>query len=169
MVDGIWKYGDGRDDRIRNIKNGLTDLGMPGFGDSLTDDQIKAIVTFMERTKKTMGQPKPSPSDSIQTLDYEVDIDIWVEGLKTPWAIDFIDAHTALITERVGALRMVKNGGLLADPIAGTPKVLHGASECGLMDNDSPSYPAPRYGYQMGIRTAKGHCLPPRGGGAARA
>ena len=29
MVDGIWKYGDGRGYRIRNIKNGLTELGMP--------------------------------------------------------------------------------------------------------------------------------------------
>lgn len=133
MLDGIWKYGDGRGYRIRNVKNGLTDLGMPGFGNSLTDDQIEAIVTFIERTEKTMGQPKPPPPDFIQTQDYEVDIDIWVDGLEIPWAIDFIDAHTALITERVGALRMVKNGRLLAAPIAGTPQVIH-AGQGGLMD-----------------------------------
>ena len=57
-VDGIWKYGDGRGYRIRNIKNGLTDLGMPGYEKQLTNRQIAMIVDFIEQQEKEVGQPQ---------------------------------------------------------------------------------------------------------------
>ncbi len=132
MVDGIWKYGDGRGYRIRNIKNGLTDLGMPGYEKQLTNRQIAMIVDFIEQQEKEVGQPKPPPPDFVQTLDYDINVDIWAQDLKIPWGIDFIDPQTALITERPGDLRMVKNGQLL-DPVAGTPQVVH-EGQGGLMD-----------------------------------
>ena len=132
MVDGIWKYGDGRGYRIRNIKNGLTELGMPGYEKQLTNRQIAMIVDFIEQQEKEVGQPKPPPPDFVQTLDYDINVDIWVQDLQIPWGIDFIDPQTALITERPGTLRMVKNGQLL-DPVAGTPQVVH-EGQGGLMD-----------------------------------
>ena len=91
-------------------KNGLTDLGMPGYGKQLTNRQIAMIVEFIEQQEKEVGQPKPPPPDFIQTLDYDINVDIWIQNLKIPWGIDFIDPQTALITERPGTLRMVKNG-----------------------------------------------------------
>ena len=84
MVDGIWKYGDGRGYRIRNIKNGLTELGMPGYEKQLTNRQITMIVDFIEQMEKEVGQPKPPPPDFVQTLDYDINVDIWVPGPANP-------------------------------------------------------------------------------------
>ena len=50
-----------------------------------------------------------------------------------PWSIEFLDNETALITERPGRLRVVKNGVLQADPVKGTPSVLN-EGQGGLLD-----------------------------------
>jgi len=133
LIDGVWKYGGEHGYRVRNVKNGLTDLGMPSFGASLTDNQIEAIIDFVEQAEKEGGATKPPPPDFLQTLDYDVNVDIWVEGLQIPWAIDFIDANTALITELPGRLWVVKNGNMLADPVVGTPEVVY-SGQGGLLD-----------------------------------
>ena len=106
---------------------------MPAFEKMLTDQQIGTILGFIEQSEKEVGATKPPPPDFLQTQDYDVNVDIWVEGLWIPWAIDFIDAETALITERPGRLRVVKKGHMLADPVVGTPDVVH-EGQGGLMD-----------------------------------
>jgi glucose/arabinose dehydrogenase len=53
--------------------------------------------------------------------------------LEIPWAIDFINSKTALITERPGRLRIVRNGELLSEPVRNTPEVLH-EGQGGLLD-----------------------------------
>ena len=63
----------------------------------------------------------------------KLDHQLFAEGLEVPWAIDFIDASTALITERPGRLRVVKNGKLQTEPVKNIPKVLN-EGQGGLMD-----------------------------------
>jgi len=46
-----------------------------------------------------------------------------VEGLKNPWSMAWLPNGDMLVTERGGALRIVRGGKLLPDPVAGTPKV----------------------------------------------
>ena len=48
-----------------------------------------------------------------------------VDALVQPWAIAFLPNGDWLITERPGRLRIVRNGKLLPDPVAGVPKVFH--------------------------------------------
>jgi glucose/arabinose dehydrogenase len=60
-------------------------------------------------------------------------IETYADGLEIPWAIDFIDENTALITERPGRLRVVSNGVLQSEPVKNTPEVLH-EGQGGLMD-----------------------------------
>src|SRR5690606_38009368 len=71
--------------------------------------------------------------DTLSSLDYRLNVERFVEDLEIPWAIDFIDAGTALVTERPGRLRIVERGTLLPQPVAGTPEVLH-QGQGGLLD-----------------------------------
>lgn len=46
-----------------------------------------------------------------------------VSGLETPWSVAFLPDGRWLITERAGRLRVVENGRLLPNPVAGLPPV----------------------------------------------
>jgi aldose sugar dehydrogenase len=45
------------------------------------------------------------------------------EGLVNPWSIAFLPGGDMLVTERPGRLRIVRNGVLLPEPVAGVPAV----------------------------------------------
>lgn len=55
------------------------------------------------------------------------------EGLAHPWCIAFLDNGTMLVTERSGNLRLVRDGALVAEPVAGVPAV-YARSQGGLFD-----------------------------------
>jgi glucose/arabinose dehydrogenase len=46
-----------------------------------------------------------------------------VSGLENPWGVAFLPRGGMLITERPGRLRLVRDGQLMPDPIAGVPEV----------------------------------------------
>lgn len=56
-----------------------------------------------------------------------------VEGLQHPWGMAFLPGGDMLVTERPGRLRIVRNGTLLPDPVAGVPQVL-AEGQGGLLD-----------------------------------
>lgn len=133
LVDGIWQFGAEDGYVFRNIKFGIAHLGMPSYESALDDKEIRAIMKYIREAEKTKGAEKPPIAKELETLDYKVNVEIFAEGLEIPWAIDFIDENTALITERPGRLRVVKSGKLQAEPVKNTPKVLH-EGQGGLMD-----------------------------------
>ena len=55
-------------------------------------------------------------------------------GLSHPWSLAFLPDGAMLITERAGKLRVVRNGVLDPNPVAGTPQVYSFATMAGLMD-----------------------------------
>ncbi len=55
------------------------------------------------------------------------------EGLVNPWSIAFLPNGDMLVTERPGRLRIVRNGNLLPDPVAGVPEVF-ARGQGGLLD-----------------------------------
>ena len=55
------------------------------------------------------------------------------ENLVTPWSMAFLPDGDMLITERPGRLRIVRNGSLLPDPVAGVPEVF-AEGQGGLLD-----------------------------------
>lgn len=132
LVDAIWQFGSGRGDIMRNIKHGISDFAMPAFETALSDGEINRIIDFLQSAEKTSGVRKPPPPERLFTLDYDVQVQVWLEGLDIPWAMTFIDDHQALITERPGSLRWVTDG-ILSEPIRNTPQVLH-EGQGGLMD-----------------------------------
>jgi aldose sugar dehydrogenase len=55
------------------------------------------------------------------------------EGLEVPWGIEFLPDRAILVTERPGRLRIIRNGKLDPNPIAGLPTIA-ARGEGGLMD-----------------------------------
>ena len=48
-------------------------------------------------------------------------VSAWITGLENPWTIAFLPDGTALVTERPGRLRVVRDGKLDPAPVAGAP------------------------------------------------
>ncbi|MCF6219600.1 MAG: PQQ-dependent sugar dehydrogenase [Robiginitomaculum sp.] len=100
------------------------------------------IVYFFARaqTQPQLGhnapakaEPTKSATDAPEIPQDVLDVTVWVSGLKTPWALEFLDSKTALITEKSGRLRLVVDGKLQDKPIVGTPEVWSGG-QGGLLD-----------------------------------
>ena len=55
------------------------------------------------------------------------------EGFVNPWSMAFLPGGDILVTERPGRLRIIRNGQLLAEPVAGLPRMRTGG-QGGLLD-----------------------------------
>jgi glucose/arabinose dehydrogenase len=60
-------------------------------------------------------------------------VSVVTKGLSHPWSIAWLPNGDMLITERAGRLRIIRNGVLDPEPIAGGPKVQAGGTS-GLLD-----------------------------------
>ena len=162
LVDGEWNFGSDRGAITSNITEGIPERGMPAFGSMLNEEQVDQLIDYIaEAEKQATESDAPDAPESVRTLDYEVNVQVFAHGLEIPWAIDFIDENTALITEPPGKLRIVENGQLLEDHIQGTPEVLH-AGQGGLMDVAVD----PEYDENSWIYLAYSHALDTGGGRA---
>ncbi len=61
-------------------------------------------------------------------------VDVVARGLTSPRAIEFLPTGEALVAERSGALRIIRNGALDPTPVAGTPAVAVLGTATGFMD-----------------------------------
>jgi glucose/arabinose dehydrogenase len=76
--------------------------------------------------------PPPAPQPTkVVTTGYKVTV--IATGLDHPWSMAFLPDGSMLVTERVGRLRLIKDGALLPQPIAGVPAV-HTGGQAGLFD-----------------------------------
>jgi glucose/arabinose dehydrogenase len=73
--------------------------------------------------------PPPRPAGMIKTGYKVVEI---AKGLDHPWSMAFLPDGSMLVTERVGRLRLIRDG-RVGGPIAGVPAV-HTGSQAGLFD-----------------------------------
>ncbi len=56
------------------------------------------------------------------------------EKLERPWGMAFLPGGDVLVTERVGRLRLIKQGKLVSQPIQGLPENIYVAGQGGLLD-----------------------------------
>ena len=164
LIDGEWAFGGAHDEILHNIKVGIADRGMPAFGETLTDGQINQIIAYVREVEDDASVALRLATDSLETLDYALRADVFADSLEIPWAIDFIDGETALITERPGRLRVVEGGRLRPEPVAGTPEVLH-EGQGGLLDVTVD----PDYAENGWIYLSYSHVLPQEEDAAAAA
>ena len=78
------------------------------------------------------GRPLPAMPLEIDTAEgMRVRVVAVTQALANPWGIGFLPDGTALVTERAGRLRVIRNGVLDPQPVAGTPQS-YSAGESGL-------------------------------------
>src|SRR5277367_4725175 len=91
-----------------------------------------AAATRAGAAAEPVGAPPPAPQlAKVVKTGYKV-TEI-ARGLDHPWSMAFLPDGSMLVTERVGRLRLIKNGSLLPEPIGGVPAV-HTDSQAGLFD-----------------------------------
>jgi aldose sugar dehydrogenase len=133
MVDGVWQFG-GPGSNFRNIKFGISAVGMPDYQHLLKDAEIQQVLAYIEEAAQVAGAERPPIPERLETRDYDVRVDKWIDsGLEIPWSLIFVDEHQALVTERPGRLRWIRDGVLEQQAIQGTPAVL-AEGQGGLMD-----------------------------------
>ncbi|MFV0338921.1 MAG: PQQ-dependent sugar dehydrogenase [Chthoniobacterales bacterium] len=132
LIDGAFKHGTSDQDIQKNIASGLPDLDMPPFANVLSRQDQRALVIFI-REKETAykNQKNPFPrldkSQKIVTDRASYRVEEVVNGLATPWALDFLPDGRMIVTERGGAVRFVNKDGSLEAPIKNIPQsVQHG-------------------------------------------
>jgi glucose/arabinose dehydrogenase len=81
--------------------------------------------------------PSPPLGDGpflLETAQQKIRVVVVTKGLSHPWSVAFLPDGNMLITERVGRLRLVRDGALDPTPIASVPKVVSRGTMAGLMD-----------------------------------
>ncbi|MBI5653135.1 MAG: PQQ-dependent sugar dehydrogenase [Chloroflexi bacterium] len=73
------------------------------------------IAPTIAPTRVDTPLPTIQPTNQ-PTLPSSPNVEIFAKGLDTPWAIDFAPDGRAFFTERLGAIRVIKDGKLQAEP-----------------------------------------------------
>lgn len=100
---------------------------------SLTKNIIAAVVTTLLAGGTALAAPKEFTTFPAPKSRHDVKVTVVADGLDTPWAMAFVPDGRILVTERTGHLRVIKDGKLLPDPVAGLP-VIEEYKQGGLMD-----------------------------------
>jgi glucose/arabinose dehydrogenase len=98
---------------------------------STTDSSPDASTNAQNTSPATSNAPI-EPTGDVPTASGFEQVTV-VEGLERPWSIAWLPDGAMLITERPGRLRVVRNGTLDPNAIAGVPEVL-AVNQGGLMD-----------------------------------
>lgn len=127
LLTDSWHHMRDLDDMQRIIREGIPAAGMPAFGESLSDEQIGSISSFIAML---IEEGRRSSESALEQLDFGIRrtalhdfmIEPVVNGLRTPWSFAFLPDGRMIIAERGGALRFAQNG-QLSGPVDGTPEV----------------------------------------------
>jgi glucose/arabinose dehydrogenase len=78
--------------------------------------------------------PPPASPVRFETAEGQnIEVSVVTRGLAHPWSLAFVAPDTILVTERAGAVRVVRAGKLEAEPVTGVP-VVRQQGLAGLMD-----------------------------------
>lgn len=140
MLDDVWAAGDGEDATLASvIKNGRVANGMPAFGGTLSDQDIRALVIYIreqraKHQRESATFAAPTGDAVVQSEKHAFKLETFVPKLQTPWGLAFLPDGRLLITEKSGTLRVAAADGTLApEPVQGVPAVF-AKGQGGLLD-----------------------------------
>jgi glucose/arabinose dehydrogenase len=82
---------------------------------------IVATVTVVAQQRNS--PPLPALPQTLFTAEQPIRVSAVATGLAHPWSLAFLPDGNVLVTERAGRLRIIRNGVLDPQPIAGVPAV----------------------------------------------
>jgi len=143
MLDDQWTYGSDADTMASVIRDGRLESGMPGYGEVLSDKEIRSLVIFINeqnaQAKPPMG-PEPIGDEVYRSEKHDFRIETVVEDLDLPWSLAFFPDGNLLISERPGTLLVVNPKSGHREAIAGIPEV-YARGQGGLLDVEvDPDY-----------------------------
>lgn len=142
LISGEWQHAATDEARARVIREGLDGLNMQGFGDKLTEEQIRSLVIYM-RELKLMADRRDAPPERdgvVETEKLSYRVETILENQNNMWGVAFLPDGRYLVTEIDGPVRVVEKDGTLNPPIEGTPDVVR-FGQGGMLDvNLHPDY-----------------------------
>src|SRR3954468_18234787 len=81
--------------------------------------------------------PSPPLGDgpwTFHTTEADIKVSVVARGISHPYAFAFLPDGAILVSERVGKLRVIRNGTLDPGPVEGLPQMIYRGTEAGLMD-----------------------------------
>ena len=129
---------DRTDTQIQQVvMQGIEQVGMPPFAGILSESEIWMLVTFIRNEAASLAE-RPmfvtAPDNFVvHSQKQTFRIEVLATGLEVPWATAFLPDGRILVTERPGRLRVLQDGQLLSEPVAGTPAVQVG-QDAGMFD-----------------------------------
>jgi aldose sugar dehydrogenase len=128
LVDDVWLHGGDDASLAKSIRDGRADAGMPPFGGTLSEEDIRALVIFIrervdEAKRAETVFAKPQGHAVVKSEEHAFRVETVAEGFDTPWSVAFLPDGRMLVTEKPGRLRIVEKGRLLPEAVAGVPPV----------------------------------------------
>ncbi len=138
LLDDAWRFGGGDAELAATIREGRAAEGMPPFGATLDERQVRSLVVLIRELAETarLGTPgaKAADWDMVRTSEqHAFRLETVAEGLDTPWGLEFLPDGRMLVSERPGRLRIGTTAGALGEPIRGVPRVWE-KQDGGLLD-----------------------------------
>ena len=104
-----------------------------GLSSHLLEAQQRAPEPFAADGIPVVSLPDP-PVEYGTAEGQGLRVSVVARGLTYPWGLAFLPDGSALVTERLGAVRVIKEGALDSNPLSGVPEVFTGTALAGLMD-----------------------------------
>jgi len=125
---------------MRNISTGFADLGMPAWGEVMTEQEIKGLALYIVEVREniSMSDMRLSseievPNEVIATELHNLRLEVLVDGLDPlPYSIAPLADGSILLTEKMRGLRIISAEGEKGELISGTPRVYDDVPRPGL-------------------------------------
>lgn len=135
LVKEKWQHGATYNSIFKIIKAGIPNTEMKGWGSLLKDEQVKALTNYITASQKGLAKTATALPAKLVTSDYILKVEKLDSGnTSTPWAIEFVNANLALISEKPGKLTWMVNGKIDANRITGLPATHTLSATGGFMD-----------------------------------
>lgn len=135
LLDDHWMAGGSDEALAAAIKHGLTDAGMPAFGDALSDEEIRGLVIYLRELEHKGAQAAADDGGDASVGDDGVGDDgvrlSWhaeftLETLFSHegelWSVEVLDDGRMLASDKQGDLLVIDGDGS-AVVVQGTPEV----------------------------------------------
>ncbi len=129
LLDANWRFGDSDDAILRSIQDGVASAGMPAYGETMNDAELRSLVVYIRETARRTTEPTPKTAGPLPREAWRGELHAWraelvVEAFDVPWSFDFLPDGRMLVTDRAGTLHIVEKDGRVAPgPVRGTPRV----------------------------------------------